>query len=516
MSATAQAMNDPVLMNKIRRSRVYDVAIRSALSEALGLSTRISNRVLLKREDQQPIFSFKLRGAYNRLASLTPAERKQGVICASAGNHAQGVALAAQALGSTALIVMPVTTPAIKVDAVRSLGASVELAGDDYDAACTRAHELAGERARIFIHPFDDELVIAGQGTVGMEIMEQCVPPPDVVFIPVGGGGLAAGAAAYIKHVSPRTKVIGVEPVDSPSMQAALDAGSPVTLDRVGSFADGVAVRTVGTRTFELCTRYLDGMVQVTTDQMCAAIKDIFNETRTVTEAAGAIAVAGMKRYVADQDLSDKTLVAIVSGANMNFDRLLHVAERANIGEHSEALLAVEIDECKGSFLRFCQALGARSVSEFNYRYAGTARARIFVGVGLSRGEEEKQEILDSLTEQSFRCLDLSDNDLAKNHVRHTVGGYRNDVAHERILRFEFPERAGALAQFLRSVGESWNISLFHYRNHGSDYGRVLCGIQVPPDALDQFNAHLDQLGYHYVDETANPACDLFFGDATR
>ena len=512
MSATASNVSDPVLINKIRRARVYDVAIVSALSNAPVLSAKLGNRVFLKREDQQPIFSFKLRGAYNRLVSLSPEALKQGVICASAGNHAQGVALASSALKSNAFIVMPVTTPAIKIDAVRALGAQVELAGDDYDAASKHAQQLATERGLHFIHPFDDELVIAGQGTVGMEIMEQCVPPPDVVFIPVGGGGLAAGAAAYIKHVSPNTKVVGVEPADSPSMQAALDAGAPVTLSRVGSFADGVAVRTVGQRTFELCSRYVDQIVPVSTDEMCAAIKDIFNETRTVTEAAGAIAVAGMKRYIAEHELRHQTLVPIVSGANMNFDRLLHVTERANIGEHSEALIAVEIDEQKGSFLRFCQALGARSVSEFNYRFAGTARARIFVGVTLARGAQEKQEILTSLVEQGYRCLDLSDNELAKNHVRHTVGGYRSDVQHERLLRFEFPERAGALAQFLRAVGESWNISLFHYRNHGSDYGRVLCGVQVAPDALARFDQHLEQLGYYFVDETDNPACALFFG----
>ncbi|MEO1573980.1 MAG: threonine ammonia-lyase, biosynthetic [Pseudomonadota bacterium] len=492
MSAQPEKVLDPVLINKIRRARVYDVAERSAVTAAPRLSERLGMTVLLKREDQQSVFSFKLRGAYNRLANLDAATRNRGVIAASAGNHAQGVALAADKLGCPATIVMPETTPAIKVDAVRALGATVLLHGDTYDDACARAEALADEASLTFIHPFDDDLVIAGQGTVGREIAEQCPAVPDVVFMPVGGGGLAAGAAAYIKHVSPRTRVYGVEPADSPSMQAALDAGEPVTLDRVGSFADGVAVRRVGRRTFELCERYLDGMLHVTTDQMCAAIKDIFNETRVVTEAAGAIAVAGLKAWRAQHPEFDGAGLAIVSGANMNFDRLVHVSERADIGENREALFAVEIDETRGSFLKFCEALGDRAVTEFNYRYAGTQRARIFVGVGLSRGREEKQEILAAMRAPGYRCVDLSDNDLAKNHVRHTVGGYRGDVANERLLRFEFPERAGALAQFLKAVGITWNISLFHYRNHGSDYGRVLCGIQVPDQALAEFNAHLD------------------------
>lgn len=514
MSAPAQEATDPVLINKIRRARVYDVATRSALSAAPVLSQRLGHTVLLKREDQQPIFSFKLRGAYNRLASFTAPALAGGVVCASAGNHAQGVALAARTLGTEATIVMPVTTPAIKVEAVRALGAKVVLHGDSYDEAGHHAMALARERELAFIHPFDDELVIAGQGTVGREIIEQCTTSPDLVFVPVGGGGLAAGVATYVKHVSPTTRVIGVEPADSPSMKAALSAGHPVTLERVGTFADGVAVRTVGARTFELCQRYLDSMVHVTTDEMCAAIKDIFNETRTVTEAAGAIAVAGMKRYLEDHALPHQTIVAIVSGANMNFDRLLHVTERANIGEHTEALIAVEIDERKGSFLRFCDALGSRPVSEFNYRYAGSTRAQIFVGVQLTRGEAEKNDILTALRQRGYPCLDLSDNDMAKNHVRHAVGGFRDDVPHERLLRFEFPERGGALAQFLKAIGQDWNISLFHYRNHGSDFGRVLCGVQVDHDALDEFHAHLDQLGYHYVDESDNPARRLFFSNA--
>ena len=515
MSAQPEKVLDPVLINKIRRARVYDLAQRSPVTEARGLSERLGLTVWLKREDQQSVFSFKLRGAYNRLVHLDRDVRQTGVIAASAGNHAQGVALAARHLDCPAVIVMPATTPAIKVDAVRALGARIVLHGDAYDDACAHALALADAEGLTFVHPFDDDLVIAGQGTVGREIVEQCRTLPDVVFLPVGGGGLAAGVAAYIKHVSPATRVFGVEPADSPSMQAALDAGAPVTLDRVGSFADGVAVRRVGTRTHELCARYLDGMLHVTTDQMCAAIKDIFNETRVVTEAAGAIAVAGLKAW-RDRSGDDDahTALAIVSGANMNFDRLVHVSERADIGENREALFAVQIDEARGSFLRFCTALGERAVTEFNYRFAGTERARIFVGVALTRGDEEKREILDAMQSAGYRSIDLSDNDMAKNHVRHSVGGYRRDVADERMLRFEFPERAGALAQFLRAVGETWNISLFHYRNHGSDYGRVLCGIQVPESDQDDFAAHLERLGYPYVDETDNPACALFFGPA--
>lgn len=496
----------------IRAAQVYDVARKTPLEQAPVLSARLRNSVLLKREDLQPIFSFKLRGAYNKLVNLSPQQRANGVVCASAGNHAQGVALAARTLGTHATIVMPVTTPAIKVDAVVALGAEVVIAGTGYDDACAHALALAAERGAQFIHPFDDELVIAGQGTVGEELLEQHSAPVDVVFVPVGGGGLAAGVATYIKAVSPHTRVIGVEPVDSPSMQAALDAGAPVTLDHVGIFADGVAVRTVGDTTFALCQAHLDGMVHVTTDEICAAIKDIFNETRTVTEAAGAIAVAGLKRYVHGSQCEGENLVAVVSGANMNFDRLLHVAERANIGEHTEALLAVEIDERPGSFLRFCAALGPRPVTEFNYRYNDAEHARIFVGVALRGGEDESREIVRALTRSGHPCQDLSDNDLAKIHVRHMLGGYREDIAHERILRFEFPERPGALADFLRAIGSDWNISLFHYRNHGSDYGRVLCGVQVPAAELDDFHAHLGQLGYRYTDESANPACAMFFG----
>ncbi|MFK7885866.1 MAG: threonine ammonia-lyase, biosynthetic [Gammaproteobacteria bacterium] len=512
MSASSKTVLDPVLINKIRLSKVYDVAERSALQAAPTLSKRLGHHVWLKREDQQSVFSFKLRGAYNRLAHAPREALINGVICASAGNHAQGVALAARTLGCPATIVMPVTTPQIKIDAVRALGAQIELAGDGFDEASEHAQRITEERGLLFVHPFDDDLVIAGQGTVGREIMEQCEPAPDVVFIPVGGGGLAAGVAAYIKHVNPDTRVYGVEPADSPSMQAALDAGAPVTLDRVGSFADGVAVRTVGGRTYQLCAQYLDGMIHVSTDQMCAAIKDIFNETRTITEAAGAIAVAGMKKYLATTSDAQLHAVAIVSGANMNFDRLTHVSERADIGEQREALLAVQIDEQRGSFLRFCRALGDRAVTEFNYRYAGTQRAQIFVGVRLSRGISEKQEILDALAIAGYRSLDLTDNDLAKNHVRHTVGGFRADIPDERILRFEFPERAGALAQFLNAVGEQWNISLFHYRNHGSDYGRVLCGIEVPQGDNEAFARHLEKLGYPFVDESDNPARALFFG----
>ena len=497
---------------RVKAARVYDVARRTPLESAPRLSARYASNILLKREDLQPVFSFKLRGAYNKLAQMTADELRNGVVCASAGNHAQGVALAARELGTRATVVMPNTTPAIKIDAVTALGGEVVIAGEGYDDAYRHAIALAEREQRPFIHPFDDELVIAGQGTVGREILSQHADPIETIFVPVGGGGLAAGIAAYVKATRPGTRVIGVEPQDSPSMQAALTAGQPVTLERVGTFADGVAVRTVGTRTLALCRQYLDGMIHVTTDEICAAIKDIFNDTRTVTEAAGAIAVAGLKRALEAEPGAGRTYVAICSGANMNFDRLLHVTERANIGEHTEALLAVEIDERPGSFLTFCGLLGKRAVTEFNYRYSDPQRARIFVGIALRDGLDERDQVVATLETHGYPTLDLTDNELAKLHVRHMVGGYATHIDHERILRFEFPERPGALADFLRAIGSVWNISLFHYRNHGSDYGRVLCGVQVPPADLDEFERHLRDLGYAYQDESDNPACRMVFG----
>ncbi len=500
------------IVRQVREARVYDVARRTPLDHAPLLSDRLGVDLLLKREDLQPIFSFKIRGAYNKLAHMPSEKLRNGVVCASAGNHAQGVAVAARQRGTRASIVMPDTTPTIKIDAVRALGGDVVIEGEGFDDAYAHARALAEERNQPFIHPFDDPLVIAGQGTVGMEILDEHPDDIDAIFVPVGGGGLAAGVAAYVKALRPGTRIIGVEPQDSPSMQAALDAGRPVTLKRVGIFADGVAVRTVGDLTYALCAQHLDEIVHVNTDEMCAAIKDIFNETRTVAEAAGAIAVAGAKKYAETREVAGQRFVAIMSGANMNFDRLIHVTERANIGEHTEALIAVEIAEEPGSFLKFCRAIGKRPVTEFNYRYSGPGRARIFVGIGLGGGEREKDAILESLTGSGYPTLDLTDNEMAKLHVRHMVGGYSTHPENERILRFIFPERPGALADFLLAIGDQWNISLFHYRNHGSDYGRVLCGVQVPPAESGEFRSHLDDLGYRYHDESDNPACRMFFG----
>lgn len=504
-------MHSPYI-EKILTSSVYDVAAETPLEAAPLLSKRFDNNILLKREDLQSIFSFKLRGAYNKLSRLPKEALLKGVVCASAGNHAQGVALAASRLGGRAVIVMPRTTPSIKIDAVVALGGEVVIEGEGYDDAGAYAKQLAAERGMEFVHPFDDPYVIAGQGTIGMEIVRQHSGHIDAIFIPVGGGGLAAGVAVYIKYLFPETRIIGVEPEDSPSMSAALQAGKPVTLTQVGIFADGVAVRRVGDETFRLCQQFVDEMVLVNTDEMCAAIKDIFNETRTVSEAAGAIGVAGMKKYLEQNPQQGKTLIAINSGANMNFDRLLHIAERANIGEHTEALLAVEIPERPGSYLSFIDAIGKRAVTEFNYRYGNDATARLFVGLGLSRGEDEKHEILNTLREAGYPTIDLSDNELAKLHIRHMVGGYGPAIVDERLFRFEFPERHGALADFLRAVGSRWNITLFHYRNHGSDFGRVLCGVQVPAADDAEFVQHLCDLGYSYTEESSNPAYRMFLG----
>ena len=497
-------------IESILTARVYDVADESPLEEAPELSRRLGNRVLLKREDMQPVFSFKLRGAYNKLALMPAGKLSNGVICASAGNHAQGVALAARRLGTRAVVVMPKTAPAIKVQAVRALGGEVVIHGEGYDEAFAHAKELAERQGSEFVHPFDDPDVIAGQGTIGMEIVRQHSGKIDAIFVPVGGGGLVAGIAAYIKYLLPDTKVIGVEPADSPSMSAALEAGRPVTLDRVGTFADGIAVRTIGRETFRLCSEHLDGMVLVNTDEICAAIKDIFSDTRSIAEPAGAAAIAGLKKYVESENLTGQTLIAIHSGANMNFDRLMHVAERANIGEHTEALFAVEIPEQAGSFLAFCEVIGKRVVTEFNYRYTDHADAHIFVGLRLEHGIAEKSEILASLRAQGYPVMDLSDNEMAKVHIRHMVGGYGSIIENERLFRFQFPERLGALTDFLRAVGNQWNISLFHYRNHGSDYGRVLAGVQVPLPDNDEFHAHLKDLGYTYWEETDNPAYRMF------
>jgi threonine dehydratase len=499
-------------IERILKARVYDVAIESPLEPAPRLSRRLGNRVLFKREDLQPVFSFKLRGAYNRIAHLTDAVAARGVICASAGNHAQGVALAAKRRGIPAVIVMPQTTPAIKVQAVLDLGGEVVLHGDDFDHACEHALAMSRERALTFIHPFDDPDVIAGQGTIGMEILRQLSDPPDAIFVPIGGGGLVAGIAAYVKSLYPGVRIVGVEPEDAASMHDSLRAGERVTLARVGIFADGVAVRRVGEETFRLAQRYVDEVILVSTDEICAAIQDIFEDNRTIAEPAGALAVAGIKRYVAREGGTGRTLVALNCGANINFDRLRHVAERADLGAGREALLAVEIPEQPGSFLRFCQLLGRRSVTEFNYRYDDAQAARIFVGVALHEGAGEKRALLEQVAAAGYAVLDMSDDEMAKLHVRYMVGGRAQGLEHERLFRFEFPERPGALLKFLQAIGARWNISLFHYRNHGSDYGRVLAGVQVPPASGAEFEQHLGELQYAYTEETANPAYRMFLG----
>jgi threonine dehydratase len=497
-------------IERILKARVYDVAIESPLDAAPRLSRRLGSQVLLKREDLQPVFSFKLRGAYNRIARLGQAAAARGVVCASAGNHAQGVALAARRRAIPALIVMPETTPQIKVQAVIDLGGEVMLHGDDYDSALERALTLARERSLVFVHAFDDPDVIAGQGTIAVEILRQTGGKLDAIFVPVGGGGLLAGIAVYVKYLYPAVKIVGVEPRDAAGMYESLRAGHRVTLERVGIFADGVAVRRVGEETFALCRGQVDEIVLTDTDEICAAIQDVFEDTRSIVEPAGALAVAGLKQYVTREGWRDKCVVAINSGANMNFDRLRHVAERADLGGEREALLAVVIPEQPGSFLRFCGALGKRSVTEFNYRYAQAAAARIFVGFALAQGRAEKDLVAGQLRAAGFTVTDMSDDEMAKLHVRYMVGGHARGLEHEVLYRFEFPERPGALLRFLEAIGSRWNISLFHYRNHGSDYGRVLAGIQVPPAERPDFLHHLNALHYAYVEETANPAYRMF------
>ena len=497
-------------VKEVDAARVYDVAIKSPLELAQNLSARLNNRVWLKREDLQPIFSFKLRGAYNKLMALGTDALANGVICSSAGNHAQGVALAAQRLGVRAVIVMPVTTPSIKVAAVRSLHGEVVLHGDNYDEAYARARQIEQEQKLVFIHPFDDPVVIAGQGTIGAEILQQAREKIDAIFVPIGGGGLIAGIAVYVKEKQPAIRIVGVEPDDSAAMRDSLAAGRPVTLDHVGIFADGVAVKRVGDETFRLCQQYVDEIITVDTDEICAGIRDIFEDTRSIVEPAGGLSVAGMKKYVAERGVAGQSLVTINCGANLNFDRLRHIAERAAIGEHAEMLVAVEIPEEPGSFRRFCETIGRRGITEFNYRYSDRKKAHIFVGIQLSEGLDEQRQLIDKLRGSGYPVADLSDNEMAKLHVRHMVGGPSRGISNERLFRFEFPERPGALLDFLQAIGTQWNITLFHYRNHGSDYGRILAGIDVPEEETTELEAHLADLGYPHWEESHNPAYEMF------
>ncbi|MEO8652209.1 MAG: threonine ammonia-lyase, biosynthetic [Hyphomicrobiaceae bacterium] len=495
----------------ILAARVYDVADETSLDPLPRLSERLGRNIHLKREDLQPVFSFKLRGAYNKIVRLSEEACARGVICASAGNHAQGVALAAKKLGIKATIVMPNTTPAIKVEAVRQLGGIAILHGDAFDEAYAKARELEAAQGLTFVHPFDDPDVIAGQGTVGLEILRQHPDPIEAIFVPIGGGGLASGVAAFVKFLSPKTKVIGVEPVDAACMAAAVAAGELVTLNQVDLFADGVAVRRAGEETFRLCRDLLDEIITVDIDGMCAAIKDIFDDTRAVAEPSGALSLAGLKIYAERKGGGTGSLIAVNSGANLNFDRLRTIADRAEVGEHREALLAVTLPEKPGSYRGFIRTLQGRAITEFNYRYADPSTpAQIFAGIALHRGEEEKNEVIARLREEGFPVLDMSDNEMAKEHVRYMVGGRAPGLTDELIYRFQFPERPGALLTFLESLAPEWNISLFHYRNHGADYGRILAGIQVAPNARAQLKERLDALGYPYWDESDNPAYRLF------
>ncbi|MEN4827683.1 threonine ammonia-lyase, biosynthetic [Pseudomonas sp. P39-UII1] len=499
-------------VKKILTSRVYDVAVETPLQNAGQLSKRLGNHILLKREDLQPVFSFKIRGAYNKLAQLSPEELARGVVTASAGNHAQGLALAAREMGIKATIVMPKTTPEIKVEGVRSRGGKVVLHGDSFPEALAYSLKLVDEKGLVYVHPYDDPHTIAGQGTVAMEILRQQPGQLDAIFVPVGGGGLIAGIAAYVKYLRPEIKVIGVEPDDSNCLQAAMAAGERVVLPQVGLFADGVAVAQIGQHTFDICRLYVDDVVTVSTDEICAAIKDIYDDTRSITEPAGALGVAGIKKYVELTGVSGQTLVAIDSGANVNFDRLRHVAERAELGEKREAIIAVTIPERPGSFKAFCEAIGKRQITEFNYRKHTSDEAHIFVGVQTHPENDPRAALVQQLIDQGFPVTDLTDNELAKLHIRHMVGGHSAGASDEIVLRFEFPERPGALFNFLNKLGGRWNISMFHYRNHGAADGRVVAGLQVPEDERHLVPAALAKIGYPYWDETDNAAYRLFLG----
>jgi threonine dehydratase len=501
----------PDYLERILNARVYDVAQETPLELARNLSTRLQNRLLLKREDMQSVFSFKLRGAYNKMANLPPDLLAQGVIAASAGNHAQGVALGARRMGTRAMIVMPVTTPQVKIDAVRAYGGEVVLHGDTYDDAYAHARHLEAEKGMTFIHPFDDPDVIAGQGTIGMEILRQYQQPIHAIFVAIGGGGLISGIGAYIKRLRPEIKIIGVEPVDADSMHQSLQAGERVRLPQVGLFADGVAVRQVGEETFRLCQKYVDEIILVDTDDTCAAIKDVFEDTRSILEPAGALAIAAAKAYVEREGITNQTLVAVACGANMNFDRLRFVAERAELGERREAIFAVTIPEERGSLRRFCECIGKRNLTEFNYRIADESEAHIFVGLQIENRADANQ-MAQTFVNCGFQTIDLTDDELTKLHLRHMVGG-RSTLAHNELLyRFEFPERPGALMKFVSSMSPDWNISLFHYRNNGADYGRIVVGMQVPPHEMAEWQAFLDTLGYRYWDESENAAYKLFLG----
>ncbi|SKB11891.1 threonine deaminase [Planktothrix sp. PCC 11201] len=494
---------------QILTARVYDVAQETPLESAPNLSARLNNKLLLKREDMQSVFSFKLRGAYNKMAYLPPDLLKKGVIAASAGNHAQGVALGASKLGTKAIIVMPVTTPQVKINAVKARGGEVVLYGDTFDEACAYARQLETEKGLTFIHPFDDPYVIAGQGTIGMEILRQYQQPIHAIFVAIGGGGLISGIAAYIKRLRPEIKIIGVEPVDADAMSQSLKAGHRVKLSQVGLFADGVAVREVGEETFRLCQEYVDEIILVDTDDTCAAIKDVFEDTRSILEPAGALAIAGAKAYVEREKIQGETLIAIACGANMNFDRLRFVAERAEFGERREAIFAVTIPEEPGSLRKFCECIGKRNLTEFNYRIADEKEAHIFVGMQI-KNREDAAQIIEYFEENGFKTIDLTDDELTKLHLRHMVGGRSALAHHELLYRFEFPERPGALMKFVCSMSPNWNISLFHYRNNGSDYGRIVVGMQVPPEEMGEWQAFLETLGYRYWDENKNPAYKLF------
>ena len=508
----------PDYLEKVLNAQVYDVAIETPLDLAGNLSARVGNKISLKREDMQPVFSFKLRGAYNKIASLSAEKLKRGVICASAGNHAQGVALSAAKVGCRAVIVMPTSTPGIKIEAVKRRGGEVVLHGDSFDEAYAHALELEKSEKLTFVHPFDDPEVIAGQGTDAMEILRQHSRhngPIHAIFCAIGGGGLAAGVAAYIKRLRPEIKVIGVETFDADAMKQSLAAGKRVRLDQVGLFADGTAVKLVGEETFRLCKEYLDEVILVDTDAICAAIKDVFEDTRSILEPAGALAVAGAKEYARQHKLKDRNLIAVTSGANMNFDRLRFVAERAEFGEQREAVFAVTLPEKPGAYKKFLALIGKRNVTEFNYRYHTAAEAHVFVGVQVV-DRKESLKLVDSLQKHGYPTLDLTDDEMAKNHVRHMVGGHAPQVCNngmsELLYRFEFPERPGALMNFLTQMSAGWNISLFHYRNHGADYGRVLVGMQVPAGEMSEFKAFLKNLGYAHWDESRNPAYKLFLG----